>query len=111
MRSKGKERYNKTVNDVDTILKARVTKNWKKIVGILILLKYIFIKPKTDDKTNEKPGKEDDKTDDKEDIEQPEFIDMYDLVSEESVEQRRKQKGEGLKTLTPDQMLSRLPIS
>ena len=86
MRSEGKGRYSKTVDDVDTILKARVTKNRKRIVGILILLKYIFIKPKTDDKTNEKP----DKADDKEDNEQPEFIDMYDLVSEESVEQRRK---------------------
>ena len=57
MRSEGKGRYSKTVDDVDTILKARVTN---------------------------------DKTDDKEDNEQPEFIDMYDLVSEESVEQRRK---------------------
>ena len=32
------------------------------------------------------------------------------LESEESVEQRRNQKGGGLKILTPDQMLSRLPI-
>ena len=35
---------------------------------------------------------------------------MPDLESEESTKQRRKQKGEGLKILTPDQMLSRLPI-
>ena len=35
---------------------------------------------------------------------------MLDLESEESTKQRRKQKGEGLKILTPDQMLSRLPI-
>ena len=32
------------------------------------------------------------------------------LESEESAEQRRNQKGGGLKILTPDQMLSRLPI-
>ena len=32
------------------------------------------------------------------------------LESEESTEQRRNQKGGGLKILTPDQMLSRLPI-
>ena len=36
---------------------------------------------------------------------------MPDLESEESAEQRRKQKGQGLKTLTPQQMFSRLPIS
>ena len=30
--------------------------------------------------------------------------------SEESAEQRKNQKGGGLKILTPDQMLSRLPI-
>ena len=35
---------------------------------------------------------------------------MPDLESEESTKQRRKQKEEGLKILTPGQMLSRLPI-
>ena len=33
------------------------------------------------------------------------------LESEESAEQRRNQRGQGLKILTPNQMLSRLPIS
>ena len=33
------------------------------------------------------------------------------LESEESGEQRRKTKGQGLKIFTPQQMLSRLPIS
>ena len=36
---------------------------------------------------------------------------MPDLESEESGVQRRKQKGQGLKTLTPQQMLSTLPTS
>ena len=36
---------------------------------------------------------------------------MPDLESEESDEQRRNQEQTGLKTLTPDQMPSRLPIS
>ena len=36
---------------------------------------------------------------------------MPDLESEEFAAQRRKQKGQGLKILTPQQMLSRLPIS
>ena len=35
---------------------------------------------------------------------------MPDLESEKSVEQGRKQKGQGLKILTPQQMLTRLPI-
>ena len=35
---------------------------------------------------------------------------MPDLESEGSAEQRRKQKGQGLKILTPQQVLSRLPI-
>ena len=36
---------------------------------------------------------------------------MPELESEESVAQRRNQTGQGLKILTPNQMLSRLPIS
>ena len=37
--------------------------------------------------------------------------DMPDLSSEGSAEKRRKQKDQGLKILTPQQMLSKLPIS
>ena len=36
---------------------------------------------------------------------------MSELESEESAEQNKKQRGAGLKTLTPDQMLSILPIT
>ena len=36
---------------------------------------------------------------------------MTNLESQESAAQRRKTKGQGLKILTPEQMLSRLPIS
>ena len=36
---------------------------------------------------------------------------MSDLESEESAEQRRNQEGEGLKILTPNQILGRLPIT
>ena len=36
---------------------------------------------------------------------------MPDLETEESAAERRKQKGQELKILTPNQMLSRLPIS
>ena len=36
---------------------------------------------------------------------------MPDLENEEFAPQRRNQQGQGLKILTPNQMLSRLPIS
>ena len=36
---------------------------------------------------------------------------MSDLETGESAEQRRNQRGQGLKILTPNQMLTRLPIS
>ena len=36
---------------------------------------------------------------------------MPDLEGEECAEQRRNQKGQDLKILTPEQMLSKLPIS
>ena len=42
---------------------------------------------------------------------QPDTTDMPDLESEESAAQRRNQQGQGLKRLTPNQMISRLPIS
>ena len=38
-------------------------------------------------------------------------LQMPDLESKESAAQRRNQQGKGLKILTPNQMLSRLPIS
>ena len=43
--------------------------------------------------------------------EQPDTTNMSELESEESAEQNKKQRGAGLKTLTPDQMLSILPIT
>ena len=52
----------------------------------------------------------DEKTDDQKDDEQPDTTDMLELESEESAAQRRNQQGKDLKILTPNQMLSRLPI-
>ena len=54
--------------------------------------------------------KADDKTDETGD-EQLDTTGMPDLETEESAEQRRKRKGQRLRILTPQQMLSRLPIS
>ena len=56
-------------------------------------------RPKADDKTDETGNKLLDTSD------------TPDLETEDSAEQRRKHKGQGLKMLTPQQMLSRLPIS
>ena len=47
----------------------------------------------------------------KETDEQPDTTDMPELESEESAEQKRNQPGKGLNILTPNQMLSRLPIT
>ena len=43
--------------------------------------------------------------------EQPDTTNMLELESEESAEENKKQRGVGLKILTPDQMLSRLSIT
>ena len=51
------------------------------------------------------------KPNDKKTDEQPDTTNMPELESEESAEQRRNQPGKGLKILTPNQMLSRLPIT
>ena len=55
--------------------------------------------------------KMDDKTNNEADNEEIETINMPNLETEESAAQRRKQEAKGLKILTPNQMLSRLPIS
>ena len=110
-RNEAKERYNKTFDNVNTILEARITKNREKIVEILILLKEIFMNSKTDKKKKDKETDEetDEKTDDQKDDEQPDTTDMLELESDESAPQRRNQSA--LKILTPDQMLNRLPIT
>ena len=47
----------------------------------------------------------------KTDDDQPDTTDMPHLKNEESAGQRRNQRGQGLKDLTPNQMISRLLIS
>ena len=44
-------------------------------------------------------------------LEMPDELDMPELENEESAAERRNQQEQGLKILTPDQMLDRLPIS
>ena len=55
--------------------------------------------------------KSDEKVDDETSNEQPDTTDIPDLEIEESGEQRSNQKRQGLRILTPKQMLSRPLIS
>ena len=57
------------------------------------------------------PLKEISKPKDKKTDEQPDTTNIPELEREKSAAQRRNQQGQGLKILTPNQMLSRLPIS
>ena len=87
-----KTRYNDIVNDVEAIVnKPIITRNQEKMAEFMSLLKII--------PNPEKSNK------------QPDTTDMPELESEESAAERRNQPGQGLKILTPDQMLSRLPIT
>ena len=98
--------FGNIMDDIDTIHRSKATKNRTRMLQVFKTLSKIFIKFSIGDKTN------DDKAGDEEaDEEQPATTNLPDLESEESVEQRRNQKGQGLKILTPDQTLSRLPIS
>ena len=88
-----KEKYN-IIGDAKKIInKQPLTTNEENMIKILSLLKEI-IKP-NDKKTDE----------------QPDTTNMPELESEESAEERRNQQGKGFKTLSPNQTLSRLPIS
>ena len=86
-----KNRYNDIVDDIKAIVdKATITKNKKKIVKTMSVLREI-LKTKSNKQTD--------------------ATDMPELESEESTAERRKIDGKGLKILTSGQMLSRLPIT
>ena len=83
-----KNRYNDIADDAEVLVnKLPLTRSQAKIIHIILLLKEIW-----SDR-------------------QPNTTDMPELESEESAAERRNQQGQGLKILTPDQMLSRLPIT
>ena len=76
---------------------------------ILVQLQKIFKGSKTEDNIIDED--DEDEEDNEPANKQPDTTDMPDLETEESAAQRRKQEAQGLKILTPNQMLSRLPIS
>ena len=70
------------------------------MLSIFKQLEEIFMRSKADEEVDEEVDNEaDDETD------------MPELEREESAAQRREKEGQGLKILTPQQMISRLPTS
>ena len=95
--------YTNIAEDVNKLNRLKPADSRKKMLPIFKQLEEIIMGIKADDKV-------DDETDDETD-EKPDTTDISDLESQESAEQRRKQEGQGLKILAPQQMLSRRPIS
>ena len=85
------------------------------VLNILFMANEIFTGESMSVRVNEKGDfeifKEKSDKEKQETDEQPDTTDMSELKSEESVAERRNQPGKGLKILTPDQMLRRLPIT
>ena len=89
-----KRKYSNIANDVEAIAnKPIITRNQETMVEATSLLKEIL------EPSNKKSG------------EQLDTTDMPELESKQSATERTNQQGQGLKILTPDQMLSRLPIT
>ena len=82
----------------------RYTENRNKILNIFMSLIETFIRVKANKKADGEVNEEADK-------EETETTDMPPLIFAEYTSQRRKLKRPELKILTPDQVLSRLPIS
>ena len=107
-KNEARKMYNNIADDANKLNKLNSTEPRQKILPIFKMLQEIFINPEIDDGTDDET---DDETDNEtDDNEQPDTTDMPDLESEKSAEQEN-QEGQGLKILTPDQMLSRLPIN
>ena len=96
--------YSSIANGANKLNRLKPTKPREEMLPIFKQLQEIFMGPKADDETNYESANNEAEN------EQPDTADVSDLESEEPVKQRGKQK-EGLKILTPQQMLSRLPIS
>ena len=100
--------FNNIAEDANKLNKLEPIESRKKMLPIFKQLEEVFRGSETDDKADDKTDNE--SANDQPDNEQPDTTDMPELESEESAEQR-KTKGQGLKILTPQKMLSRLPIS
>ena len=91
---KVKDMYNNIAEDVNKLNKLKPTESRKKMLPIFKQLEEIFMGSKADEKV-------DDEAD-----EQPDTADMPELESEEST----AQQGQGVKILSKQQMIARLPV-
>ena len=95
---KVKDMYNNIAEDVNKLNKLKPTESRKKMLPIFKQLEEIFMGSKADEKVDDEA---DDDTD-----EQPDTADMPELESEEST----AQQGQGVKILSKQQMIARLPV-
>ena len=110
------KRIENTCNDTNKIISMQsLNSNQINLLNILFMANEVFTGESESAEVNkegiievfkEKSNKEKQQSD-----EEPDTTDMSDLESEESAAERRIKKGQGLKILTTNQMLSRLPIT
>ena len=110
------KRIENICNDTNKIISMQsLNSNQINLLNILFMANEVFTGESESAEVNkegiievfkEKSNKEKQQSD-----EEPDTTDMSDLESEESAAERRIKKGQGLKILTTNQMLSRLPIT
>ena len=103
-------------SDINKLVSAQsINLNQVNVLNVLFMVNQIFTGESESIGVNEqgyfKIFKEKLAKEKQEPDEQPDTRDMSELESEESAAKRRSQQGQGLEILTPDQMLSRLPIN
>ena len=102
-------------SDINKLVNAQsISLNQFNVLNILLMVNETFIGESESVGVNKKGDfeifKEKSDKERQKSNEQPDTTEMPKLESEESAVKRRNQPGNGLKVLTPDQMLSRLPI-
>ena len=100
-KKKAKDMYNNIAEDVNKLNKLKPTESRGKMLPIFWQFEEIFMGPKADDEV-------DNKVDDEVDDEKVDTTDMSELEDEQ--EAAKRQQRQGLKILTPKQMITRLPI-
>ena len=112
-KKEARKMYNSIADDVNKLNKLKPRESRKKMLPIFKQLEEIFKGSKADEEVDDEVDGEidDEDNEDDETDEQPDTTDMPELESKESAAQKREDEGKGLKILTPQQMLSRLPIS
>ena len=111
-KKKPKNISNNIAEDVNKLNKLKPTESRKKMLPIFKQLEEIVLGSKADEEVDNEVDDEtkDDESEDDND-EEIDTTDKPDVETEESVEQRRNQEGQGLKILTPKPMLSIISIS